>query len=94
MTIGAFILTIVIFGWIWNFANASAEKTKKKNFGKNIQLAREKLGMSQKELADKLSVSPMLIEKWEIGYLLPTSFKEEDEIAKALKTTANELHKP
>ena len=48
------------------------DDTIKKNISKNITKYREKRGMSQKELAQKLGVVPSRISNWETGANCPT----------------------
>ena len=39
--------------------------------GKAIREGRERLGMSQEALAERLSVSRQAVSKWEMGHLFP-----------------------
>ena len=49
-----------------------SDDTVKKNISKNIGKYREAIGMSQKELANKLGVVPSRISNWETGANCPT----------------------
>ncbi|MBO5336462.1 MAG: helix-turn-helix transcriptional regulator [Lachnospiraceae bacterium] len=65
----------------------------KEEFGKLLTTLRKKGGMSQKELADKLSVSTSAISKWEHGKNLPdmTMFNR---IAEIFQVSCDDLHNP
>lgn len=56
-----------------------------------IKQHRKKLGLTQKEFADMLSVSDKTVSRWEIGNQVPDALLMPD-IAKALKITINELY--
>lgn len=56
-----------------------------------IKYHRKKLGLTQKEFADMLSVSDKTVSRWEIGNQVPDALLIPD-IAKALKITINELY--
>lgn len=56
-----------------------------------IKQNRKKLGLTQKEFADMLSVSDKTVSRWEIGNQVPDALLMPD-IAKALKITINELY--
>lgn len=56
-----------------------------------IKQHRKKLGLTQKEFADMLSVSDKTVSRWEIGIQVPDALLMPD-IAKALKITINELY--
>lgn len=58
--------------------------------GKTIKALREKRKMTQKELADQISVSDKTVSKWETGKGLPDVAVIED-LAKALGTSMAEL---
>lgn len=60
--------------------------------GKNIKKRREALGMTQKELAEKVQVVPSMITQIERGGKVPTILLA-DNIAKVLGCTANDLLK-
>jgi len=62
------------------------------NFSHNLKTARNSLGISQRELADRLGVVQGAIGNWENGTLEPRLNQLED-IAKALKATPSELIK-
>ncbi len=49
-----------------------SDDTVKKNISKNIGRYREAIGMSQKELANRLGVVPSRISNWETGANCPT----------------------
>lgn len=49
-----------------------SDDTVKKNISKNIGRYRESIGMSQKELANRLGVVPSRISNWETGANCPT----------------------
>lgn len=56
-----------------------------------IKQHRKKLGLTQKEFADMLSVSDKTVSRWETGNQVPDALLMPD-IAKALKITINELY--
>ena len=56
-----------------------------------IKQHRKKLGLTQKEFADMLSVSDKTVSRWEIGIQVPDALLMPD-IAKVLKITINELY--
>lgn len=56
-----------------------------------IKQHRKKLGLTQKEFADMLSVSDKTVSRWEIGNQVPDALLMPD-IAKVLKITINELY--
>lgn len=60
------------------------------NFGKNCRLFREKKGISQSELADKVGVRPPMINFIESGTKLP-SLALSLRIADVLGTTVDSL---
>lgn len=41
------------------------------SFGENLRSARKKLGLTQEELGDKLSMAPQTVSKWERGESMP-----------------------
>lgn len=41
------------------------------SFGENLRRLRRKVGLTQKEIAEKLQVSRQSVSKWEQGYSLP-----------------------
>lgn len=59
-------------------------------FGARIAELREKIGMTQAELAEKLSVSAQAVSKWETGGGYP-DVETIPQIAKALETTTDYL---
>ncbi len=56
-----------------------------------IKQHRKKLGITQKEFADMLSVSDKTVSRWEIGNQVPDALLMPD-IAKALQISINELY--
>ena len=63
-----------------------------KKLGKNIKYRRQKLGLTQQQLAEKLDLSLNFIGKIEVAFSKP-SLDTLIEIAKALDTTVSELTK-
>lgn len=61
-----------------------------KCFSENIRLMRRRLGMTQKELSERLGYSEKAVSKWESGNGMPPITMLPD-IAKELKTTIEEL---
>lgn len=59
-------------------------------FGARISELREKIGMTQAELAEKLTVSAQAVSKWETGGGYP-DVETIPQIAKALETTTDFL---
>ena len=60
------------------------------NLGENIKKARKAAGVTQKELAEQISVSDKTISKWETGKGLPDIAIIED-LAKSLGVSIAEL---
>ena len=64
--------------------------TIKRNISKNIVKYREKMGYSQKELANKLGVTPSRISNWEQGANCPT-IDILFEVCKILQVSINDI---
>lgn len=62
-------------------------------FGKLLIILRKKNGLSQKELAERLSVSTSAVSKWENGKNLPDMMMLSH-IADILQVSCDELHNP
>ena len=62
-------------------------------FGKLLVILRKKNGLSQKELAERLSVSTSAVSKWENGKNLPDMMMLS-RIADILQVSCDELHNP
>lgn len=62
------------------------------NFGKNCRKLRERLGLTQSELADKVGVRPPMINFIESGTKIP-SLRLSLDIADVLNTTVDALCK-
>lgn len=62
----------------------------KERVGKTISLYRKRLGLTQKELADKLHISYQAVSKWEAGVSLPT-VEMLYEIATVMSVTVDAL---
>lgn len=62
-------------------------------FGKLLIILRKKNGLSQKELAERLSVSTSAVSKWENGKNLPDMIMISS-IADILQVSCDELHNP
>ncbi len=58
--------------------------------GKFIQTQRKEVGMTQKDLADLLHVTPQAVSKWETGETLPDTSLLLD-LAEALETTVDKI---
>ncbi len=65
--------------------------TIKRNISKNIVKYREKMGYSQKELANKLGVTPSRISNWEQGANCPT-IDILFEVCKILQVSINDIY--
>ena len=65
----------------------------KEAFGKLLVILRKKNGLSQKELAERLSVSTSAVSKWENGKNLPDMMILSN-IADILQVSCDELHNP
>ena len=65
----------------------------KEAFGKLLVILRQKNGLSQKELAERLSVSTSAVSKWENGKNLPDMMMLSS-IADILQVSCDELHNP
>ena len=65
----------------------------KETFGKLLIILRKKNGLSQKELAESLSVSISAVSKWENGKNLPDMMMLSS-IADILQVSCDELHNP
>lgn len=65
----------------------------KEAFGKLLVILRKKNGLSQKELAERLSVSTSAVSKWENGKNLPDMMMLS-RIADILQVSCDELHNP
>ena len=65
----------------------------KETFGKLLIILRKKNGLSQKELAESLSVSISAVSKWENGKNLP-DMTMISSIADILQVSCDELHNP
>ena len=65
----------------------------KEAFGKLLVILRKKHGLSQKELAERLSVSTSAVSKWENGKNLPDMMMLS-RIADILQVSCDELHNP
>lgn len=65
----------------------------KEEFGKLLVILRKKNGLSQKELAERLSVSTSAVSKWENGKNLPDMMMLS-RIADILQVSCDELHNP
>ena len=65
----------------------------KEAFGKLLVILRKKTGLSQKELAERLSVSTSAVSKWEHGKNLPDMMMLSS-IADILQVSCDELHNP
>ena len=65
----------------------------KEAFGKLLIILRKKNGLSQKELAERLSVSTSAVSKWENGKNLPDMMMLSH-IADILQVSCDELHNP
>ena len=65
----------------------------KEAFGKLLVILRKKNGLSQKELAERLSVSTSAVSKWENGKNLPDMMMLS-RIADILQVSCDELHYP
>lgn len=62
----------------------------KEKVGKTISLYRKRMGMTQKELADRLHISYQAVSKWEAGVSIPT-VEMLYEIAKIMNVTVDAL---
>lgn len=62
------------------------------NLGINIKKARENAGISQKDLAIEIGITPAMLNQVEKGLKIP-SLAVSLEIAKSLNTTVDELCK-
>lgn len=60
------------------------------SLGTNIMLRRLKLGMTQKELGEKLGITPSAVTRWERGDCNPTMEKLV-RLARILECTAGDL---
>ena len=60
------------------------------NLGRRIARARRYVGLTQKDLADKVGVTAQAVSKWERGSACP-DISILDEIAEALKVSVSEL---
>lgn len=65
----------------------------KEAFGKLLIFLRKKNGLSQKELAERLSISTSAVSKWENGKNLPDMMILSN-IADILQVSCDELHNP
>ena len=65
----------------------------KEAFGKLLIILRKKKGLSQKELAERLSISTSAVSKWENGKNLPDMMMLSS-IADILQVSCDELHNP
>ena len=65
----------------------------KEAFGKLLVILRKKNGLSQKELAERLSVSTSAVSKWENGKNLP-DMTMLGSIAETLQVSCDELLNP
>ena len=65
----------------------------KEAFGKLLIILRKKNGLSQKELAERLSISTSAVSKWENGKNLPDMMMLSS-IADMLQVSCDELHNP
>ena len=65
----------------------------KEAFGKLLIILRKKNGLSQKELAERLSISTSAVSKWENGKNLPDMMILSS-IADILQVSCDELHNP
>ena len=65
----------------------------KEAFGKLLIILRKKNGLSQKELAERLSISTSAVSKWENGKNLPDMMILSN-IADILQVSCDELHNP
>ena len=65
----------------------------KEAFGKLLIILRKKNGLSQKELAERLSISTSAVSKWENGKNLPDMMMLSS-IADILQVSCDELHNP
>ena len=65
----------------------------KEAFGKLLIILRKKNGLSQKELAERLSISTSAVSKWENGKNLPDMMMLSH-IADILQVSCDELHNP
>ena len=65
----------------------------KEAFGKLLIFLRKKNGLSQKELAERLSISTSAVSKWENGKNLPDMMMLSS-IADMLQVSCDELHNP
>ena len=65
----------------------------KEAFGKLLIILRKKNGLSQKELAERLSISTSAVSKWENGKNLPDMMMLS-RIADILQVSCDELHNP
>ena len=61
-----------------------------KKLGKNIKYRRQKLGLTQQQLADELNLSLNFVGKIEVAFSKP-SLDTLIEIAEALETTVSDL---
>lgn len=71
----------------------SQPENHKKDFGKLLTSLRKRRGISQKDLASILCVSPSAVSKWEHGNNLP-DVAMYHKIAEALQISLNDLHYP
>ena len=65
----------------------------KEAFGKLLIILRKEKGLSQKEMAERLSVSTSAVSKWENGKNLPDMIMISS-IADILQVSCDELHNP
>lgn len=56
------------------------------DFAKTLKSERERLGLSQAELASLLDVSKSAVEKWEYGTKTPIGLTQEGALARLRKT--------
>lgn len=68
-----------------------SDDTIKKNISKNIGKYREKAGLSQKELANKLGIVPSRISNWETGANCPT-IDILFEVCEVLNVSINDIY--
>lgn len=60
------------------------------DFGANLKKAREKAGITQVQLAEKLNVRQMVISRWENGNRTPSAVTF-GQICKAIGASADEI---
>lgn len=70
---------------------ATTDDTIRKNISQNITKYREKAGLSQKELANRLSVTPSRVSNWEQGANCPT-IDILFEVCKVLNVSINDIY--